>query len=92
MLLDDPVKAMKKLSDFLNAIPEDKRDAFASRCGTSFAYLRQIGYGNRPCTEGMAIKLERETDREFTCEELCPEADWAFIRAAKPADTGQAVA
>lgn len=70
-----------KLIDYLNAIPVEARNSFAARCGTSFDYLRQIGYGNRPCTEKLAINLERESGRLLTCEELCPTTDWAFIRS-----------
>lgn len=70
-----------KLIDYLNAIPVEARDSFASRCGTSFNYLRQVGYGNRPCPEKLAINLERESNRILLCEELCPEVDWAFIRS-----------
>lgn len=73
---------MKTLIDYLNAIPVEARDSFAARCGTSFDYLRQVGYGNRACTERLAINLERESGRMLVCEELCPEADWAFIRGA----------
>ena len=47
----------------------------------NFNYLRQVGYGNRPCPEKIAINLERESNRILLCEELCPEADWAFIRS-----------
>ena len=75
------VKAMR-LIDYLNAIPLDDRDTFAERCGTSFDYLRQIGYGNRACTEKLAINLERESNRILLCEVLCPDADWAYIRSA----------
>jgi DNA-binding transcriptional regulator YdaS (Cro superfamily) len=73
-----------KLIDYLNAIPVEARTSFAKRCGTSFDYLRQIGYGNRPCPEKIAINLERESNRILLCEELCPGADWAFIRSAPP--------
>lgn len=73
-----------KLIDYLNAIPVEARESFATRCGTSFDYLRQVGYGNRACTEKLAINLERESGRMLVCEELCPDADWAFIRAAPP--------
>jgi DNA-binding transcriptional regulator YdaS (Cro superfamily) len=71
-----------KLIDYLNALPVEARDPFAKRCGTSFDYLRQIGYGNRPCPEKVAINLERESNRILLCEELRPDVDWAFIRAA----------
>lgn len=70
-----------KLIDYLNALPVEARVPFATRCGTSFDYLRQVGYGNRPCSEKLAINLERESGRLLTCEELCPDADWAFVRS-----------
>jgi DNA-binding transcriptional regulator YdaS (Cro superfamily) len=73
-----------KLLDYLYAIPLEARGAFATRCGTSFDYLRQVGYGNRPCTERLAINLERESGRMLTCEELCPSTDWAVVRSAPP--------
>lgn len=71
-----------KLIDYLNAIPVEAREPFAARCGTSFDYLRQVGYGNRACTEKLAINLERESNRLLTCEELCPSTDWAVVRSA----------
>jgi DNA-binding transcriptional regulator YdaS (Cro superfamily) len=71
-----------KLIDYLNALPVEARESFAARCGTSFDYLRQVGYGNRACTEKLAINLERESNRILICEQLCPDADWAFIRAS----------
>ena len=75
-----------KLIDYLNAMPVEARASFAKKCGTSFDYLRQVGYGNRACSEKLAIVLERETNRELICEFLCPSADWAFIRATAPID------
>lgn len=75
-----------KLIDYLNAIPVEARASFAARCGTSFNYLRQVGYGNRPCPEKLAINLERESNRILLCEVLCPETDWAFIRSTNPPD------
>lgn len=79
-----------KLIDYLNAIPVEARDPFAKRVGTSFDYLRQIGYGNRPCPEKIAINLERESNRILLCEELCPETDWAFIRSTSLASRRRA--
>jgi DNA-binding transcriptional regulator YdaS (Cro superfamily) len=70
-----------RLINFLNSLPAEERDMFAASCGTSFDYLRQIGYGNRPCREALAINIERESKRAVTCEELRPDVDWAFIRA-----------
>lgn len=73
-----------KLIDYLNNLPVEQRADFAAACGTSFDYLRQIGYGNRPCREALAIKLERATNRALRCEDLCPGVDWAYLRAGVP--------
>lgn len=70
-----------KLIDYLNAMPLTARKSFAKRCGTSFDYLRQVAYGNRACKEALAINLERESGQMLTCEALCPDADWAYIRS-----------
>lgn len=69
-----------ELIEYLNAIPLEARDSFAERCGTSFDYLRQVGYGNRKCTEGLAMHLERESGKVLICEDLCPAADWSVVR------------
>jgi DNA-binding transcriptional regulator YdaS (Cro superfamily) len=69
-----------RLLDYLNKLPIEQREELAIRCGTSFDYLRQIAYGNRQCKEALAIKLEKFTDRELRCEDLCPQVDWAFLR------------
>lgn len=73
---------MKKLIDYLNNLPMAEREDFASRCGASFDYLRQIAYGNRRCRESIAIGLERESMRAVTCEELRPDVDWAYLRTS----------
>jgi DNA-binding transcriptional regulator YdaS (Cro superfamily) len=69
-----------RLLDYLNKLPIEQREELATRCGTSFDYLRQIAYGNRACKEALAIKLEKFTNRELMCEDLCPDVDWAFLR------------
>jgi DNA-binding transcriptional regulator YdaS (Cro superfamily) len=71
------------LKTYLNSLPPHERQAFGERCGTSFAYLRQIGYHNRTCKIDMAINLERESGGVLLCETLCPLADWQFIRSTR---------
>ena len=74
---------MKTLLEYLNGLPVAKQNSLAVQCRTTIGYLRQIAYGNRKCSAEMAIDLERESDRALICEELCPEADWAYIRAER---------
>jgi DNA-binding transcriptional regulator YdaS (Cro superfamily) len=74
---------MKTLLDFLNGLPVAEQRAFAKRCGTSIGYLRQIAYEHRKCPAELAINIERESVRIVICEELCPTADWAYVRAER---------
>ncbi|WP_050476825.1 transcriptional regulator [Herbaspirillum rhizosphaerae] len=60
---------------YLNSLPPGKRRELAARCGTSFEYLRQIGYGNRPCSPLIAVCLERESQGVITRKMLFPD-DW----------------
>jgi DNA-binding transcriptional regulator YdaS (Cro superfamily) len=74
---------MKTLLEFLNGLPVPEQERFAERCGTSIGYLRQIAYGHRKCVAELAINIERESKRAVVCEELCPTADWAYVRAER---------
>jgi len=74
---------MKTLLPYLNSLPVAEQDKFAARCKTTIGYLRQIAYGHRKCTAELAIEIERESKRAVTCEELCPGADWAYIRSTR---------
>jgi DNA-binding transcriptional regulator YdaS (Cro superfamily) len=71
-----------KLISFLKSIPVVERQAFAFRCETSWGYLLQVAYEKKNCGEKLAINIERESDRQVRCEELCPKTDWAFIRGS----------
>ena len=66
------------LIEYLNSLPPEKRSELAARCGTSFDYLRQIGYGNRPCSPLIAVCLERESEGAVTRKMLFPD-DWAKL-------------
>lgn len=72
-----------ELKSYFLALPVDERTAFASRCGVALGHMRNLAYGTRACTEGTAIAIERESGRQVTCEELCPDADWAYLRGTK---------
>jgi len=77
----------KKLLSFLKSLPsaQSERDAFAKKCGTSWAYLKQVSYGNKACQAWLAVNLERESNGILKCEEICSEdVDWAYIRSATP--------
>ncbi|WP_034291884.1 hypothetical protein [Herbaspirillum sp. RV1423] len=66
------------LIEYLNSLPMDRRAELAARCQTSFDYLRQIGYGNRPCSPLIAVCLERASQGAITRKTLFPD-DWAKL-------------
>lgn len=70
------------------SIPVSKREAFAARCGTSSAHLRNIAYG-KTCGEALAIAIDRESAGAVTVEELRPDVDWAHLRGTSKPATSQ---
>ena len=68
------------LKPYWLSLPVPERAAFAKRCGTSFAHLRNIAYGQKPCGEKLAIAIERESKRKVLVESLRPDVDWAILR------------
>lgn len=71
------------LKSYLSTLSLKERAAFAARVGTSAGHLRNMSYGYRTCAETLAIDIERETGGAVTCEELCPNADWAYVRGTR---------
>lgn len=81
------------LKDYLQSLTLKQREIFAQGVGTTAAHLRNISYGYRPCGESLAIKIEQNTDRQVTCEELRPDVDWAYLRGtAANADSARPLA
>jgi len=66
------------LLQYLNSLSSQRRAEVAARCETSFEYLRQIAYGNRPCSPKIAVCLERESGALITRKLLFPD-DWAKV-------------
>lgn len=88
----DIVTASQLLLTFLNSLSPADREAFAERCNTSVGHLKNVAYGYKPCSAELAIAVERETVRQVTCESLCPDVDWAYVRGttkSAPRRTGQ---
>lgn len=73
------------LGDYLRDLSVEARADLAKRCGTSPDYLWQIGAGLRKPKAALCIDIERESGGRVSCEELLPEADWAYIRGQKVA-------
>lgn len=67
------------LKAFLHSMPVPDRESFAVRCGTSYGHLRNVAYG-KPCAEKLAINIDRESGGVVTCESLCPDVDFGYLR------------
>lgn len=55
-----------------------ERKAFAARCGTTYAHLRNVMYGQRVPSEKLCVAIERESKRMITRQILRPD-DWHDI-------------
>jgi hypothetical protein len=73
-----------ELKDYWKNLPPAEREPFAIRCGTTYGMLRNVVYGKTP-GESLCINIERESNRQVTCEELRGDVDWAYIRGTKKA-------
>jgi len=69
-----------ELKSFLAGLSVQDKGAFAERCSTTVGYLNQIMYGNSKCSASLAIKIDKESNGEVSCDLLCPEADFDYVR------------
>ena len=72
-----------QLKIFLKPMKKEERTAFAIRCGTTLGNLNQIMYGNTPCGAALAISIDRESNGEIRCDDLCQSADYEYLRNQK---------
>lgn len=68
------------LLDYMKKVEKAELERFAESCGTSLGQLRQVAYGNRRASAGLAIAIDRETNGQVPCEETRPDIDWAYLR------------
>ncbi|WP_095065337.1 YdaS family helix-turn-helix protein [Pseudomonas sp. Irchel s3f19] len=68
------------LSEYLKTMDKEGLAAFARCCGTSAGQLKQVAYGNRRASAGLAVSLDRETGGAIRCEDMRPDIDWAYLR------------
>ncbi|POA50754.1 MULTISPECIES: transcriptional regulator [Pseudomonas] len=73
------------LHTYMKSLDKLQVEDLACRCKTTMGQLKQIAYGNRRASGGLAVNLERETKGAVTCEELRPDIDWAYLRGSKAA-------
>ncbi len=69
------------LSSYIKSLPTmQAKEDFASRCITSLGYLRLVASGVRQCSATIAIAIDRESQGKVRCDDLCPEADFEYVR------------
>jgi DNA-binding transcriptional regulator YdaS (Cro superfamily) len=72
---------MDKLLKYLNSLEKEARAAYAAACGTTEGYLRKAVSRDQKFNAELCISLERESGGAVRCEDLLPDADWAYIRS-----------
>lgn len=77
-----------ELKPFLDTIPIEMRDKFASDCGTSWAHLRNVGYGDKTCSPTLAVLIEaksKQVVRRWDCRPDDWHRIWPELRRVKGA-------
>lgn len=69
---------MDKLKQFLSPMTSAEREAFAARCNTTLAFLRNVMYGQRLAGSKLCVAIERESRHVVTRQDLRPN-DWRDI-------------
>lgn len=69
-----------QLKSFLSSLTIQEKEVFADQCSTTIGYLNQIMYGNSKCSASLAIKIDKESNGLVSCDLLCPDADFNYLR------------
>lgn len=72
------------LREYIKPLKKPELEQFASRCGTSVGQIKQVAYGHRRASAGLAVRIDRETGGAVRCEEMRPDIDWAYLRGNCP--------
>ncbi|CAI8809034.1 hypothetical protein D3C77_595470 [compost metagenome] len=78
------------LLDYIKGLDFAQLEALAESCKTSAGQLKQVAYGNRRASAGLAIAIDRVTSGGVTCEELRPDIDWPYLRRSGPTESSLA--
>ncbi len=78
------IKHCMPLKKYFKTLSKDQKEDFAQRCETTVDYLKLIIFGVRSCTAKLAIDIDRESNGAVKCEELCPDADFKYLRDFQP--------
>lgn len=78
------VKHCMPLKKYFRTLSKAQKEDFAIRCETTVDYMKLIIFGVRSCTAKLAIDIDRESHGAVKCEELCPDADFKYLRDSQP--------
>lgn len=75
-----------ELKKYLAQIPQEAREAFAARCNTTYAHLRNVAYG-KTCGEDLAMAIDQESLGAVPCEVMRPDlaSRFSHLRGTKRA-------
>lgn len=74
------------LREYIKPLKKPDLEQFAARCGTSAGQIKQVAYGHRRASAGLAVSIDRETGGEVSCEEMRSDIDWAYLRGSEPGE------
>lgn len=80
---------MDKLLKYLNSLSKADRSQFVDRCETSEGYLRKAISSGQKLGGDLCINIDRESNGAVACEDLRPDADWAYLRHSQKASPKQ---
>lgn len=70
----------EQLKEFLLSMKPVERESFAKACLTTVGNLQQIIYVNKKCGAPLAIRIDKASNGKVTCDSLCPDADFDYLR------------
>ncbi len=80
---------MKKLLDYINGLPKERRVLFFAACETTEGYLRKACSVGQKLGSDLCILIDRESGGAVTCEDLRPDVDWAYLRERRQVPRGK---
>lgn len=79
-----PRTPVYQLREYFLSLDAKKREAFAGKCHTTTKYLQQIYLGNDTCGEGLAIRIDKNSNGKVKVDDLRPDVDWDYVRNNPP--------
>jgi len=71
---------VEQLKIYLLGLTPEGRKEFAKACLTTVGNLQQIIYVNKKCGAPLAIRIDKASKGKVSCDALCPEADFDYLR------------